>query len=300
MLFCSILILICAHQICGQSSSLGGMGLIGDAIEGYRPCDSGVLSMERIIGGRPRTENYWDGQMYFDDWPNLPEIHASLTVDNPATIELNEDDGRVLVTNRTFHISTYDHPPVLKVLKFTVRGIPFGAFPNVERLTLNGLDVCQNPRKWKPTLLGTSGNAGETQEDKPEAPKCGKRLVQHEPLITNGFPSKEGDWPWHTAVFHLILLQQEYRCGGTLINANTVLTGMMTSESESVVIDFDKQVFINRCVLIKLILKFLHPNRLQLLTASTNPIVQLLPNVLSFIWESIIDCWLRRTHKNLR
>lgn len=226
MLFCSVFILICAHQICGQTSVTDGMSLIGDAVEAYRPCDSGVLSMERVIGGHPRTENYWDGRIYFDDWPNLPEVRLSVTVDNPATIELAEDDGRVLVANRTFHITTYDHTPLLKVLKFTVRGTPFGAFPNLERLTLNGLDVCRNPRKWQPTLLGTSGNIGETQEAKPETPKCGKRLVQHEALITNGLPTKEGDWPWHAALFHLVLLQQAYRCGETLINGNTVLTGI--------------------------------------------------------------------------
>lgn len=203
------------------------MGLIGDAIEAYRPCDSAILTMQRIIGGRPRTENYWDGSIYFDEWSNLSEVRIGLTVDNPATIELNEDDGRVLVNNRTFHISTFDHPPNLAVLKFKIRGTPFGAFPNVVRITLNDLDVCKNPRKWSPTILGTLGGGGQTEEKRPDTPKCGKRLVQHEALITNGYPTKEGDWPWHSAIYHFKKLDQIYKCGGTLISAKAVVTGKL-------------------------------------------------------------------------
>lgn len=202
------------------------MMLIGDALEAFRPCNSGILSMERIIGGRPRTENYWDGHINLDDWPQLSEVRIALTVDNPATIELNEDDGRVLVNNQTFHISTFDHPPELTALKFKVRGTPFGAFPNIDRITLNGLDVCENPRKWSPTILGTRGGAGQTEEKKPPASKCGKRLVQHQALITNGYPSKEGDWPWHAAIYHFQQLEQRYKCGGTLISSKAVITGM--------------------------------------------------------------------------
>lgn len=213
--------------ICGLQSTHGqdGMSLIGDAIEAFSPCDDFVLAMERLIGGRPKNENYWDGTFYLDKWPNVPEVRIGVTVDNPATIELNEDDGRVLVSDRTFHISAYDHPPKITMLKFKIRGTPFGAFPNVEKVTLNGLDVCKNPKKWEPTILGNSGNVGQTQDTGEKVAKCGKRLVNHEALITNGYPSKEGDWPWHAAVFHLQQLQQSYKCGGSLINAKTVLTG---------------------------------------------------------------------------
>lgn len=82
-----------------------------------------------------------------DKWPTLPEVHLSLTVDNPAKIIFDGNVGRVLVDQRTFHISTFEHPPALKQIKFTIRGPAQGAFPNVEKVTLNGLDVCKNPRK---------------------------------------------------------------------------------------------------------------------------------------------------------
>lgn len=48
--------------------------------------------------------------------------------------------------------------------------------------------------------------------------------MNHEELITNGFPTKDGDWPWHSAIFHLTGAQSEYKCGGTLINSRTILT----------------------------------------------------------------------------
>lgn len=124
-----------------------GMGLLGDAIEAFAPCDDFVLSMDRVIGGRPQLENYWDGTFYLKKWPNLSEVRLSLTVDNPAKIEFDQDLGRVIVSGRTFHLSTYDKPPKIENVKFKIRGTPNGAFPNVVEITLNGLDVCKNPRQ---------------------------------------------------------------------------------------------------------------------------------------------------------
>lgn len=43
-------------------------------------------------------------------------------------------------------------------------------------------------------------------------------------MITNGYPTKEGDWPWHSAIFHISGVRSEYKCGGTLINSKTVIT----------------------------------------------------------------------------
>lgn len=229
IIFCGLLFPLVA-QISGQ------MGLIGDALEAFGPCDDSVLTMSRLIGGPPRLENYWDGTVNLDKWPTLSEIRIGLTVDNPARIELDEDDGRVLVRNRTFHIRAYGSQPEVNSVKFKIRGEPKGAFPNVERLTLNDEDVCRNPKKWKPTILGYLNNVGETEKEQQEVPKCGKRIVEHQELITSGFPSKEGDWPWHAAIYHQIDTEQKYKCGGTLINSNTVLTGESRIRSHSTVI----------------------------------------------------------------
>lgn len=53
---------------------------------------------------------------------------------------------------------------------------------------------------------------------------CGKRLVNHNALVTHGTTSQEGDWPWHAAIFHYKKKDVAYRCGGTVLNTNSILT----------------------------------------------------------------------------
>lgn len=57
-----------------------------------------------------------------------------------------------------------------------------------------------------------------------QAQNCGKRK-QVNLLITNGLESKEGDWPWHVALFHNNRRSFEYACGGSILDQNTILTG---------------------------------------------------------------------------
>lgn len=57
--------------------------------------------------------------------------------------------------------------------------------------------------------------------------ECGRRVLQHKQLITNGFAAQEGDWPWHAAIYHTSdskFHEQSYKCGSTLISAGAVLT----------------------------------------------------------------------------
>lgn len=61
--------------------------------------------------------------------------------------------------------------------------------------------------------------------DTSETVACGRRLVNHEALIVNGYKSKEGDWPWHASILHIEINQNiQYKCGGTLLNSNSILT----------------------------------------------------------------------------
>lgn len=54
---------------------------------------------------------------------------------------------------------------------------------------------------------------------------CGRRLVNHEALIVNGYESKEGDWPWHASILHIDAnLNIQYKCAGTLLDSNSILT----------------------------------------------------------------------------
>lgn len=73
-------------------------------------------------------------------------------------------------------------------------------------------------------LSGVWSRVSQLTQTQTETPKCGKRIIKHQALITSGFTTREGDWPWHSAIFHIQLAQLNYKCGGTLINSNTVLT----------------------------------------------------------------------------
>lgn len=54
--------------------------------------------------------------------------------------------------------------------------------------------------------------------------QCGKRVIHYKTLITSGIRTKEGDWPWHSAIWHTSNGHRSYACGGTLIASNAVLT----------------------------------------------------------------------------
>ncbi|XP_052891502.1 uncharacterized protein LOC128299541 [Anopheles moucheti] len=53
---------------------------------------------------------------------------------------------------------------------------------------------------------------------------CGRRRVKSVYLIHNGIDAKAGHWPWHVAIFHQKKDQNEYACGGVIVDENTVLT----------------------------------------------------------------------------
>lgn len=56
--------------------------------------------------------------------------------------------------------------------------------------------------------------------------QCGKRVFEHHQTITNGFSAREGDWPWHSAIYHTdrSYQNQAYKCGGTLITPTAIVT----------------------------------------------------------------------------
>ena len=45
-------------------------------------------------------------------------------------------------------------------------------------------------------------------------------------LVQHGTETKEGHWPWHTAIYHREQTNFEYVCGGSILDRNTILTGM--------------------------------------------------------------------------
>ncbi|XP_052888905.1 uncharacterized protein LOC128297320 [Anopheles moucheti] len=53
---------------------------------------------------------------------------------------------------------------------------------------------------------------------------CGRRRVKSVYLIHNGIDAKAGHWPWHAAIYHEKVGKQDYACGGSVLDENTVLT----------------------------------------------------------------------------
>ncbi|XP_058812104.1 CLIP domain-containing serine protease B15-like [Topomyia yanbarensis] len=53
---------------------------------------------------------------------------------------------------------------------------------------------------------------------------CGQRKRKIAQLIVGGKEAQVGNWPWHTAIFHREGLTFEYKCGGTILDKNTILT----------------------------------------------------------------------------
>lgn len=55
--------------------------------------------------------------------------------------------------------------------------------------------------------------------------RCGSPDVKSNPLIFNGQDTTHGQWPWHAAVYQHKGYNIEYKCGGSLVGAKTIITG---------------------------------------------------------------------------
>uniref|UniRef100_A0A182INK5 Uncharacterized protein n=1 Tax=Anopheles atroparvus TaxID=41427 RepID=A0A182INK5_ANOAO len=57
------------------------------------------------------------------------------------------------------------------------------------------------------------------------AQRCGQVQILKKGLIFGGFSATPGMWPWHVALMHRESpTRTSYKCGGTIINRDTVLT----------------------------------------------------------------------------
>ncbi|XP_073948009.1 proclotting enzyme-like isoform X3 [Choristoneura fumiferana] len=55
--------------------------------------------------------------------------------------------------------------------------------------------------------------------------QCGKVIRNNpNPLVVNGRPTLEGQWPWQIALYHTQTVDNKYICGGTLVSRRHVIT----------------------------------------------------------------------------
>ncbi|XP_065075456.1 prostasin-like [Ochlerotatus camptorhynchus] len=83
--------------------------------------------------------------------------------------------------------------------------------------------------------------SGTIQLDLPK--NCGKRHQKTVNLIVEGRPATIGNWPWHTAIFHRVGTgTPEYKCGGSILDKNTILTAGHCVRLTTGIIDPEKLI----------------------------------------------------------
>ncbi|CAK1589942.1 unnamed protein product [Parnassius mnemosyne] len=69
-----------------------------------------------------------------------------------------------------------------------------------------------------------NGNSNNSNNRKPRS-QCGKVTINKpNPLIVNGKPTLEGQWPWQIALYQTQTVDSKYICGGTLVTHLHVIT----------------------------------------------------------------------------
>lgn len=124
----------------------------------------------------------------------------------PKLDEILIDDTEVCDYYRSQGEVTFD-PSVTERIEITTTTTP--------------IQITQAPTS-QPIIIETP-----RQPQKPinKNPACGQRVIQQPlTLITHGFKTREGLWPWHVALYHNTKFTRNYVCGGTLINRKTILT----------------------------------------------------------------------------
>ncbi|XP_072934206.1 uncharacterized protein [Epargyreus clarus] len=75
-----------------------------------------------------------------------------------------------------------------------------------------------------PGNSGSSSNSGSSNK-RPKQEECGRVLKNNpNPLVVNGKPTLEGQWPWQIALYQTQTVDNKYICGGTLISPQHVIT----------------------------------------------------------------------------
>ncbi|XP_037913354.1 serine protease SSP1-like isoform X2 [Hermetia illucens] len=184
-------------------------------------------------------ENYWRGIFRADKIRDPSKARITLRFSAPARVSLESDkDGSLLAGEDAFHLSFSKKNDGSYRSRFRVQGRPGGQLPTLAALYVNGVEVCKNentvetrpsptvsaPAASVPVNVGNRRPTVNVGNQRPTTLSCGKRIILGNALITNGSPSKRGDWPWHAAIYHVDLGSWQYKCGGTLISSRIILT----------------------------------------------------------------------------
>ncbi|XP_023947449.1 clotting factor C-like [Bicyclus anynana] len=179
-----------------------------------------ILSYDPGLAPKDRNQYY------------LQYEHRTLPINVSVVAQFSADVNIILnlrTTNNTFTRyslksgSRMSHEfvtsnPELMIYGYKVKGTVRGRIPYLTSFKINGVETCNQPNM---TLL--DDYAANTMDDETRL-NCGRRKVGHTELIVNGAQTKQGDWPWHAALYKFEFPNKKYICGGTLLSKHFVLT----------------------------------------------------------------------------
>lgn len=215
----SILLLVCAFVRFGSGKQLNFVPSVPLAFT--FPCGNNPRWLVQSFQVK-EGHNIWDGIFYLDQFKNISSVGLQIVLKNPAIITLKNTMGNVITRdNQTFKISLFKTSPEIRKVEFRVEGLTQGFFPHLNSLRFNERPLCDNS--------GRDLSAPFLKESK----DCGKVFIgRHQGLIANTYDASPGAWPWHAAIYHVHRKNPVYKCGGTLINSNFILTGEWLIKSE--------------------------------------------------------------------
>lgn len=179
------------------------------------PCknDPALFTMTYFV---QTGNNNWDGVFYMDSFFGVTNVRLQVVLNHAANITVTNLQGDVFTSDHlTFIVTTHKIPPQIKWISFRVAGLASGFFPHLKSLRFGDETLCDNSlRDLSSPFLKKSK-------------VCGKAVLgTTQPMVSNSYKAEVGKWPWHVAIYHRKGDNgKEYKCGGTLINKNTVLTG---------------------------------------------------------------------------
>ncbi|XP_045490567.1 serine protease gd isoform X3 [Pieris rapae] len=107
--------------------------------------------------------------------------------------------------------------------------------PPIDQSNVNPYSIRPDPSEYfeggQPTFIvsgsgsGNSGSGSDNSNNRRTKDQCGK-VVRNtpNPLVVNGKPTLEGQWPWQIALYQTQTVDNKYICGGTLVSHKHVIT----------------------------------------------------------------------------
>ncbi|XP_045523724.1 proclotting enzyme-like isoform X3 [Pieris brassicae] len=107
--------------------------------------------------------------------------------------------------------------------------------PPKDQSNVNPYSIRPDPSEYfeggQPTFIvsgsgnSNSGSGSDNSNNRRTKDQCGK-VVRNSPnpLVVNGKPTLEGQWPWQIALYQTQTVDNKYICGGTLVSHKHVIT----------------------------------------------------------------------------